>query len=238
MVMGSPHYMSPEQLHSSSNVDARSDIWSLGATLYELLSGNKPFQAPSVPALCARIQRDTPVPLHELRSDVPPALEAVVARCLEKDPRRRYPSVAGLARALASLSDHSSAASLAIFARVAALPPASVAGMTMRVSDTTTRRFPQISGAARVAMFLAAAGVAAVVGATSARLSVSSAEASRPSLGGASLSPAHVAAPLVAASARDAGAFERSSSVARGLSARPPSRLPRRRLSRRARACS
>lgn len=98
-VMGSPLYMSPEQLRSARDVDARSDIWALGAVLYELLTGVPPFDAETIPQLLMMIIEAPTPPLG--RPDVPPALEAVVRRCLEKDRDRRYQHVGELAEALA-----------------------------------------------------------------------------------------------------------------------------------------
>ena len=99
-IMGSPLYMSPEQLRSSKNVDARTDVWALGVILYELLVGRPPFEAENVTGLCAKIAADAPAPLREIDPSVPPALEAVVMRCLEKNVDRRFASVAELAAAL------------------------------------------------------------------------------------------------------------------------------------------
>jgi eukaryotic-like serine/threonine-protein kinase len=99
-VMGSPVYMSPEQLVSAKNVDARSDIWSLGVVLYEALAGAPPFNAESMPQIVTRILH-TPAPrLAEARPDLPPAVDAIVARCLAKEPEARFGDVAELAWAL------------------------------------------------------------------------------------------------------------------------------------------
>ncbi|MBK9259723.1 MAG: serine/threonine protein kinase [Polyangiaceae bacterium] len=99
--MGSPSYMSPEQVRNAKTVDNRSDIWSLGASLHELLTGSPPFLAEIFPALCAAIIADSPTPLREARKDAPLELEAVIMKCLEKKPENRYPDVASLAVALA-----------------------------------------------------------------------------------------------------------------------------------------
>ena len=118
MVMGSPHYMSPEQMQASHAVDERSDVWALGAILHELVAGTPPFQGETITALCAMILQDPPPPLTLLRADVPGAVEAVVLRCLEKDPARRFPNVAELAAALADLGSEAAQASAVRIARV------------------------------------------------------------------------------------------------------------------------
>ena len=97
MVMGSPLYMSPEQMASSRDVDARTDIWAIGAILHELVTGSVPFMADTMPQLCAKILQESPVPLSEARPDAPLGLQAVVLRCLEKKTSERYPTIADLA---------------------------------------------------------------------------------------------------------------------------------------------
>jgi eukaryotic-like serine/threonine-protein kinase len=98
--VGSPVYMSPEQIRASQNVDVRTDIWSIGCVLYELLTGRPAFDAPSVTELAATILEQDPVPVRATRPEVPPALEAIIARCLEKNPHKRYQNMAELALAL------------------------------------------------------------------------------------------------------------------------------------------
>jgi serine/threonine-protein kinase len=100
-VMGSPLYMSPEQMSSTRNVDQRTDIWALGIILYEVLTGRVPFEAETMPQLCGMILQDPPRPLRELRPDVPDGLQWVVLRCLEKNRDARFTSIAELAAALA-----------------------------------------------------------------------------------------------------------------------------------------
>jgi len=99
-LMGSPRYMSPEQMHMTKNVDARTDIWSLGVILFELLTGRPPFDAEAVTQLAIRIVNEPAPPLRSLRADAPAALEQVIATCLEKDRARRYQTVGDLAVAL------------------------------------------------------------------------------------------------------------------------------------------
>jgi tRNA A-37 threonylcarbamoyl transferase component Bud32 len=100
-MMGSPLYMSPEQMKSAKNVDPRTDVWALGVILYELLTGEPPFYAESIPELSAKVLLEEPVAIRSLRADVPQALEAVVKRALAKDMAARFPTVADLAAALA-----------------------------------------------------------------------------------------------------------------------------------------
>lgn len=98
--LGSPLYMSPEQMRSAQVVDLRTDIWSLGCVMYELLSGVNPFAAPSLMQVCALVlEQDAPA-LSVHIPDVPLALEAAVMRCLEKDPQLRFRNMAELALAL------------------------------------------------------------------------------------------------------------------------------------------
>jgi serine/threonine-protein kinase len=101
--VGTPIFMSPEQLQADADVDARSDIWALGVALYELLSGKLPFDGPDLATLCVAILTKPPVPLSAVNSSVPPQLDEVVARCLQKDPALRYQNIAELAQDLAQI---------------------------------------------------------------------------------------------------------------------------------------
>jgi serine/threonine-protein kinase len=99
-LLGSPVYMSPEQIRCSTKVDERSDVWSLGVILHELVTGEPPFQASTVSGLLATIAADAPQPLREAQPNAPAALEDVISGCLEKDVDKRIASVDELAARL------------------------------------------------------------------------------------------------------------------------------------------
>ena len=88
-MMGSPYYMSPEQMRSARDVDVRTDVWALGVILFELLTAQNAFGGTTLPELIANIMTVGPRALRELRSDVPEGLARVVYRCLEKEPAQR-----------------------------------------------------------------------------------------------------------------------------------------------------
>ena len=100
-LLGTPAYMSPEQMRSARMVDARTDIWSLGTVLYELLEGRRPFEAESFSEMCVKVAVDPP---GEMTS-TPLQLQQVVLRCLEKTPEQRYASMAELGRDLVPFSN-------------------------------------------------------------------------------------------------------------------------------------
>ena len=97
---GTPLYMSPEQLRSTSNVDARADIWALGVVLHELLTGELPFEGDDLPQLVASILVRPPILLSAAVRGAPVELETIILKCLEKDRLRRFRNVAELAQEL------------------------------------------------------------------------------------------------------------------------------------------
>jgi eukaryotic-like serine/threonine-protein kinase len=98
--MGTPAYMSPEQISSGAPVDPRADVWAVGVTLFELITGSLPFAGASIPGTLSRILKDEPPRLTSVRSDAPAVLEHVLLTCLAKDPAARYPDARSLAAAL------------------------------------------------------------------------------------------------------------------------------------------
>ncbi|MGH7279941.1 MAG: protein kinase domain-containing protein [Polyangiaceae bacterium] len=99
-LVGSPRYMSPEQTQSSARTDARTDIWALGVVLYELVSGTTPFDANNPVGLAAAILTQDVPSLRSRAPEAPASFERIVMRCLQKDPKDRYPSIEALADAL------------------------------------------------------------------------------------------------------------------------------------------
>jgi serine/threonine protein kinase len=107
-ILGTPAYMSPEQIKSSKLVDERTDIWSLGLILAEFLCGRPVFRASTKLGVLAQITGEEVPELGLEQANVPPGLAAIVRRCLEKDPAKRYQSVAALARELAPFAGEGS----------------------------------------------------------------------------------------------------------------------------------
>ena len=133
-VMGSPLYMSPEQLMSSRDVDMRTDIWALGVICFELLTGQTPFQGESLPQLCMAISLAPPASLRNYRPDLPPEVESILLRCLSKDPSQRYASVAELATELVKFAPPHSRISAERIERLAQAAGFTTTGPLSRVS--------------------------------------------------------------------------------------------------------
>ena len=100
-ISGTPSYMSPEQANGLGDVDARSDIYSLGAVAYALLTGHSPFERRTPLEVLIAHARDEVTPPSQLRADVPHDLETIVLRCLAKDPKDRYQDTEALDEGLA-----------------------------------------------------------------------------------------------------------------------------------------
>src|SRR6476659_9528688 len=100
MSLGTPHYMSPEQAMGEREITARSDVYALGAVLYEMLTGEPPFTGSTAQAIVARVVTESPRPLHAQRHTIPPHVEAAVLTALEKLPADRFATAAQFADAL------------------------------------------------------------------------------------------------------------------------------------------
>jgi serine/threonine-protein kinase len=104
-ILGSPPFMSPEQAAGKGHLDARSDIYGIGCVGYFLLTGQAPFERESALEMLIAHASEAAVPPSRLRPEVPADLEAVVLRCLEKEPAKRYADADSLAKALAACAD-------------------------------------------------------------------------------------------------------------------------------------
>jgi len=104
--MGSPWYMSPEQMMNPTAVEQRADVWSLGVLLFELLTNETPFNGDTVVQVCAAVLTHTAPTPSSLCPDLDPALDSIVMRCLEKEPSERFPTVLALAEALRPFSSN------------------------------------------------------------------------------------------------------------------------------------
>ena len=178
--MGSPTYMSPEQMRCTRDVDGRADIWSLGIILYELLTGRQPFTGKSIAEVCLKVTQEPLPPLG--RPDLPEGLAAVVEKCLAKDPEARYLTVADLVRALAPFAPPRSSASVTEVLRGTEARPDDASDTAWPAMVRTPVRTTVGGGAARHRRIVGIAGAAVVIAAVGLGL-----------LAGGGAGPAHVA---------------------------------------------
>src|SRR5688572_1681737 len=141
--LGTPNYMSPEQAMGDKTIDARSDIYALGAVTYEMLTGEPPFTGANVQAIVAKVLSDRPRPVSMVRDTVPPEVDAAVLKCLAKLPADRFSSAQSFAAAL-----------------TAPVPGVSRVTQAVRVPSNETRRWQIISAGLGLAV-LALAGMLA-----------------------------------------------------------------------------
>ncbi len=160
-VLGTPTYMAPEQMRSGRAADARSDVWSMGVVMYQLLAGRPPFNGESYAALVLQVNGEPPSPLHV---PLPAGLGEVIFRCLEKDPRDRHQNVGDLARMIAPFASDPATAAIAAGRATRTLQHR---GRGARAAAHRGRRAGDagaaVAGAADAADLAGAAGVAGVV---------------------------------------------------------------------------
>jgi serine/threonine-protein kinase len=122
-LMGSPLYMSPEQMQSAKTVDHRTDIWALGCVLFELLTKGPPFNAATIPELCAAVLTQPSPSARTLRPDLPAVIDTIIGRCLEKTPEARYATVGHFAQDLLAFAPNAAAIVAGISRRRSSMPP-------------------------------------------------------------------------------------------------------------------
>ncbi|XXY47195.1 serine/threonine-protein kinase [Sorangium sp. So ce269] len=132
-LLGSPLYMSPEQVRSAREVDARADIWSLGVIIYEMLTGRTPYNGDSVPQLFSALLYETPLTVAQVRSDIPRELDAAVMHCLAKERDQRWRNVGDLGVALVGFGPPDGQVHVERARRVLGLPDAGLPSLS-RVS--------------------------------------------------------------------------------------------------------
>jgi serine/threonine-protein kinase len=192
-VMGSPLYMSPEQMTASRQVDARTDIWAIGVVLYELLTGRVPFSAETLPEICGLILTAAPPAVRDYAPAVPDGLQNVVRRCLEKDRERRFANVSELAYALSPFGSRATSRSVERIARILgassvleAMPPSGPAPAQANFGPSTQSNWGQTKPSRPSAMPLVATafGVVLLLGGVGAFLLFRGTTATLPTLAG------------------------------------------------------
>lgn len=204
--LGTPGYISPEQLRDTKRADHRTDIWAIGLILYKMLTGHSAFPASDAGEYYAMILTEAPTALRAERADAPSDLEDIILRCLERDPARRYPSLSSLAVALRPLGTSASEANIdriihLTASMAAAFEPA--AGRTVLDDETASLTSPTVvrevvvkhAAPSKFPRWLPLAGLvvggaaALVFAAPPREATTPSAPSARPSAGGTSSSP-------------------------------------------------
>jgi serine/threonine-protein kinase len=240
--MGTPLYMPPEQVKGARDVDARGDVWSLGVTLFEAATGEAPFTATNHAALVYAIAH-APAPMPSaMRSGVPAELDEVVARCLEKEPEKRYDDTIELGAALAPLCGLDATETRNRLRRIAEeaqararreqAPEAVIISPSLNDADTLqARSAPALSatlpaqrpkrkiGTVVAIALVGLLGMALLVGAVLHTRGASTPSASKPPNAPSSLAPSASIAPVASVAA--VGAATAASSVAAAMSAPP-----------------
>jgi serine/threonine-protein kinase len=190
MVMGTPYYMSPEQVRGANQVDERSDVYAFGVILYEMLTSRRPFEAETYNQLIFKIATEDPVPIGSLNAHVEPSLVAVVERAMARDPAARFASVAELALAL---EPHSGGAT---FRLASAIPGELEPARMTEPSARTASASPARKGKALLLIGVAAALVVLGIALWRARQDDPSARAGKTSeIDGLQVAPASAAPP-------------------------------------------
>jgi serine/threonine-protein kinase len=235
-VLGSPQYMAPEQVRDPRNVDARCDVFSLGSILYKLLTGKPAFDGGNAATVLALVLSEPPIPLREHRPEIPPALEALVLRCLEKDPAARVPTVEALARGLLPFATRRARKDWGepIVVAPQALPAVSIATLSSHVLENDGGAKPQrrtvfAAGAALVLMMLGATiallSWSRLHAATGGVVVASSAIPGAPSTPVASAIPPPASAPVAIPPARSSAEAAPVPAIAAAPSASAPPRV-------------
>lgn len=162
-VMGTVDYMAPEQIQDTHGVDIRADLYSLGCTLFKLLTGSAPFSGPQYRTSYQKMQghvQDASAPIGQLRPDVPETLAALVARLLSKDPAARFATPGELAQALAPFAGGADLPGLAQRAADPAAPPATPVALTQTSLSSAAETDPNAHSPASTPTVLAPAPTA------------------------------------------------------------------------------
>jgi eukaryotic-like serine/threonine-protein kinase len=140
--VGSPHYLSPEQIISPGSADQRSDIWGVGLLLYELISGRSPFEGMNTAKACLSICQGSFQSIASLCPNLPPALCGAIMHCLEPDPNGRFPSADELSAALEPFSSRHSRAQKALAEASSPTPPLPRVRKLSRVAAALSKQAP------------------------------------------------------------------------------------------------